>query len=91
MAAIDKAKFKEGCEAGGGSYVENADGSFQCNTKSGATIKCPNTTSQCTYTARISRDTSIVVKLTRAGLQQLIDMSSKKSSRPAQGGRATRR
>ena len=46
---LDKAAFKTGCEQGGGSYVENPDGSFQCNLRGGGTIKCPNTTSQCTF------------------------------------------
>lgn len=51
--AMDKGAFKTGCESGGGSYIENPDGSFQCNLKSGGTIKCPDTTSQCTYTNRL--------------------------------------
>jgi hypothetical protein len=38
-----KKKFKQGCEEGHGSYIENPDGSFQCNASSGNTIKCPNT------------------------------------------------
>jgi hypothetical protein len=38
-----KKKFKQGCEEGHGSYIENADGSFQCNTSAGNTIKCPST------------------------------------------------
>ena len=50
---MDKGAFKSGCESGGGSFVENADGSFQCNLKSGGTIKCPDTKSQCTYSALV--------------------------------------
>ena len=38
-----KQKFKQGCEEGHGSYIENPDGSFQCNTSAGNTIKCPST------------------------------------------------
>ena len=54
-AEMDKGKFKGGCESGGNSYVENAsDGSFACNLKSGGTIKCADTKSQCTYTAKLS-------------------------------------
>ena len=52
--AMDKGAFADGCRAGGGSFIENPDGSFQCNLKSGGTIKCPDTTSQCSYTALIS-------------------------------------
>jgi hypothetical protein len=36
---LDKAAFKQGCQAGGGSFVDNPDGSFQCNV-SGGTVKC---------------------------------------------------
>jgi hypothetical protein len=54
MADMDKGEFKKGCESGGNSYVENNDGSFQCNLKSGAVIKCQDTKSQCTYTAKIA-------------------------------------
>jgi hypothetical protein len=35
-----KAKFKDGCKSSGGSWVESADGSYQCNAKSGETNKC---------------------------------------------------
>lgn len=38
-----KKKFKQGCEEGHGSYIDNPDGSFQCNTSGGNTIKCPDT------------------------------------------------
>ena len=53
---MDKGAFKSGCESGGGSFVENANGPFQCNLKSGGTIKCPDTKSQCTYTAKLATD-----------------------------------
>ena len=53
-ADMDKSQFKKGCESGGGSYVENVGDSFQCNLKSGATIKCNDTKTPCTYTAQIS-------------------------------------
>lgn len=39
-AEIDKKAFKEGCQSGGGSYIDNPDGTFQCNTSGGNTIKC---------------------------------------------------
>lgn len=39
-----KAKFKAGCQASNGSWVENADGSYQCNARSGETNKCFKTT-----------------------------------------------
>jgi hypothetical protein len=58
---MDKGAFKTGCESGGGSFVENADGSFQCNLKSGGTIKCPDTKSQCTYTALVATTSGIVL------------------------------
>ena len=35
-----KAKFKDGCKSSNGSWIENPDGSYQCNTSSGETNKC---------------------------------------------------
>jgi hypothetical protein len=39
-----KDKFKAGCLAANGSWIENADGSYQCNARSGETNKCFKTT-----------------------------------------------
>jgi hypothetical protein len=47
---MDQAQFKIGCESGGGSYIENSDGSFQCNLRSGGTIKCQDAKSRCIQT-----------------------------------------
>jgi hypothetical protein len=35
-----KEKFKAGCKSSNGSWIENADGSYQCNARSGETTKC---------------------------------------------------
>jgi hypothetical protein len=35
-----KDKFKEGCKSSNGSWIENPDGSYQCNTSSGETNLC---------------------------------------------------
>lgn len=35
-----KEKFKAGCKSSNGSWIENPDGSYQCNTSSGETNKC---------------------------------------------------
>jgi len=35
-----KAKFKDGCKSSNGSWIENPDGSYQCNARSGETNKC---------------------------------------------------
>jgi len=35
-----KAKFKDGCKSSNGSWIENPDGSYQCNTSSGETNIC---------------------------------------------------
>ena len=35
-----KTKFKAGCKSSNGSWIENPDGSYQCNTISGETNKC---------------------------------------------------
>lgn len=69
-AELDKGAFKSGCESGGGSYIENNDGSFQCNLKSGGTIKCPDTKSQCTYTQRLSPVGTI--RVPTAGVQAFL-------------------
>lgn len=74
MAAVDKGAFKSGCESGGHSFVENADGSFQCNLKSGGVIKCGSQT--CTYTASFGSDTGIVVSQRRPGIGELLTLSS---------------
>jgi hypothetical protein len=69
--AMDKGAFKTGCEAGGGSYIDNPDGSFQCNLRGGGVIKCTSTTTPCTYTAlKISVKGSVVVN--RAGALQVV-------------------
>lgn len=60
---MNKAAFKQGCEEGGGSYIENPDGSFQCNLRDGGTIWCPSTTEQCSYTKPLTRGTEIEIAL----------------------------
>ena len=81
---MDKGAFKKGCESGGGSYIENNDGSFQCNTKGGGTVKCPDTKSQCTYTEKITPggDVDLVVHLTTAGALQLVNPPTGKPTKP---------
>lgn len=41
-----KSNFKQGCESGHGSYVENAE-NVQCNTSSGTTITCDYNITKC--------------------------------------------
>lgn len=51
-----KDEFKKGCESGGanaGSFVENADGTYQCNTKSGVVIKCQADGQKCWIPAKL--------------------------------------
>ena len=46
-----KSKFKAGCESSGGSWVENPDGSYQCNARSGEVTKCfPEDPPRCIHT-----------------------------------------
>jgi hypothetical protein len=46
-----KTKFKAGCESSGGSWVENPDGSYQCNARSGEVTKCfPEDPPRCIHT-----------------------------------------
>lgn len=49
-----KDDFKRGCESGGGSFVENADGTYQCNTASGLVIKCRSDGQRCWIAAHIA-------------------------------------
>jgi hypothetical protein len=81
-ADMDKSKFKEGCEAGKGSYVENNDGSFQCNLRSGGTIKCPDTKSQCSYTAKLSHN--LVMKGLRSGDFKMVAAPTKTTPKPTE-------
>lgn len=77
--AVPKDAFKSGCESSGNSFVENNDGTFQCNLKSGAVIKCGSET--CTYTSsHFGSDTGIVVSQTRPGIGELLTLSSGSST-----------
>lgn len=46
---MDKGAFADGCRSGGNSFVDNPDGSFQCNLKDGSDIKCTSTSGPCNY------------------------------------------
>ncbi|MFG3591741.1 hypothetical protein [Bradyrhizobium sp. RDI18] len=48
-----KEEFKKGCQEGGGSFVENRDGTFQCNTTSGLVIKCQSDGNKCWIEASV--------------------------------------
>ena len=75
-ADLNKDAFKTGCESGGGSYLESADGSFQCNMKSGGTVKCQDTHSQCTYTSSITRR-NMMAGLAAGRLEVMVPVSRK--------------
>jgi hypothetical protein len=47
-----KSEFQKGCEAGHGSYVENAE-NVQCNTSSGTTITCDYKITHCTASLQV--------------------------------------
>jgi hypothetical protein len=79
-AEMDQGQFKAGCESGGHSYVENRGGSFQCNLRSGGTIKCQDTHSPCTYTASISH--SVIFGGMAAGTLE-IKPAQKRSRKPS--------
>ena len=73
---IDKSKFKEGCQAGNGSYVESPDGSFQCNTKGGGTVKCADTKSQCTYTEKLTGGRSRSQKILKRNVMSVLPQAN---------------
>jgi hypothetical protein len=73
MGQIDKSKFAEGCRAGNGSYIENPDGTFQCNTSGGITIKCDGD-DHCWIQTRIAPDAYLTLdNLTVQGTMAIID------------------
>lgn len=80
-ADTDQGQFKQGCESGAGSYVENRDGSFQCNLRSGGVIKCADTKTQCTYTAHVSQ--KLVMQGLRAGKLSLVMPAKSTKPTPA--------
>jgi hypothetical protein len=87
-AEMDKSKFKEGCKEGKGSYVENRDGSFQCNTSGGLTIKCPDTKSQCIIvTSEV--DHSTLMDWMKAGDIKMISPSNPKEHPSSSTGART--
>jgi hypothetical protein len=53
-----KDNFKQGCESGNGSYLENADGSVQCNSSGGVMIKCNSDITKCNIVASIVKNIS---------------------------------
>jgi hypothetical protein len=83
-----KAKFKDGCEKSGGSWVENPDGTFQCNLKYGGTVKCSPQNVPCTYTAKIAPGTKIVVDLNRAAIGELLQLPSGKAPKRSSASKA---
>ena len=52
LLADAKDSFKQGCESGHGSYVENVD-NVQCNTSGGTTITCDYKITKCSVSAQI--------------------------------------
>ena len=86
---IDKGKFKQGCESGGGSYVENADDdSFQCNGKGGGTVKCFNSDNHCVYIARLTTRSRVFAALA-AGRMVVSVPPPKKHVEPVADGKTS--
>lgn len=51
-----KDNFKQGCESGNGSYLENADGTVQCNSSGGVMIRCNPEITKCNIVASIVKN-----------------------------------
>jgi hypothetical protein len=74
--------FADGCKKGGHSYVENRDGSYQCNLRDGSTIKC-TADAKCTYIpkARVVNLDDVIVSD-----QVVVADASPEETRPGKAG-----
>jgi hypothetical protein len=63
-----KEEFAKGCKESGGHFIENPDGTFQCNTQSGLTIKCQADGMKCWIPATIAPGVDITVGVTPEGI-----------------------
>jgi hypothetical protein len=77
-----KEEFAKGCREGGGSFVENADGTFQCNTRSGLTIKCQEDGNRCWVAAEIAPEVHISVGVEAAGIKALLELPAPTPTKP---------
>lgn len=69
-----KDDFRRGCESGGGSFVENPDGSYQCNTTSGIVIRCRADGQRCWIAAQIAEGVNVDVDVAPVGIRSIFDM-----------------
>ncbi len=76
-----KDDFAKGCRDSGGSFVENADGTFQCNARSGVTIKCQQDGNRCWVAAEIAPDVHISVGVKAEGIKKLLALPEPPSSK----------
>jgi hypothetical protein len=67
-----KEEFKEGCEKGGGSFVENNNGTFQCNTSSGLVIRCQDDGSKCWIPLKIAPGVHITIDVEPKGVNAVL-------------------
>lgn len=72
MAAKDD--FRRGCESSGGSFIENADGTYQCNTTSGITIRCRADGQRCWIAAQVSEGLEVNVDVAPVGIRTVFDL-----------------
>jgi len=66
-----KEEFQKGCEGSGGSFVENPDGTWQCNTTSGIIIRCVEDGTKCWIPVRIAPEVHITVGVDLEGIPAL--------------------
>ena len=77
-----KEDFAKGCRESGGSFVENADGTFQCNTRSGLTIKCQKDGQKCWLAAQIAAAVSITVDVAEEGIKTVFSLPAPTPTKP---------
>jgi hypothetical protein len=67
-----KEEFAKGCRDSGGSFVENNDGTFQCNTTSGLVIRCQDDGSKCWIPVRVAPGVHIIIDVEPKGINTLL-------------------
>ena len=86
-----KEEFAKGCREGGGSFVENADGTFQCNTTSGIVIRCQEDGLKCWIPAQIAPGVDITIDVRPKGIKTLLALPAPTPTKPKPGRRTPRK
>ena len=80
MAAKDD--FAKGCRDSGGSFIENPDGTYQCNTTSGIRIKCQSDGQRCWIAAQVAEGLDANIDVAPIVAQPIFDLPVTTGVRP---------